>query len=325
MNRKQRFKIIAGSIIISCLILISITLCLISVFIKDFTHDKHLYSETANYELNDILLNVGSSTFYITSETPEGTIFELMEASVDSPLAISWNSNQQISVSINGKELDTDDEIKIEKISNYDLVDLNISYGNFNKQYFIRTLPEDFPKLKITGQTEYAGDFYGDLASSSQNEYFYIYKYSTSGVLKYFKASSVLIRNFRKWEIDGTSYYTYFEETPEYNNLSDGAYSQGQYIVMDSAYNIIDMVNILDSDSKNIVSEYTEQHEFTMLGLNHYILIAYVVRNPNIEHCNGTLSPGTRITAAYLQEIKNDEIIWDWISTDYPEFYTGYV
>ena len=117
----------------------------------------------------------------------------------------------------------------------------------------------------------------------------------------------------------------YFEEYPEYNNVAMGGYSSGYYKVLNSNYNVIDTVGISKSDNLNIGTEYAEQHEFIMIAPGHYISTAYIIRNPNSSHCKGTLTPGTRVLAAYLQEVKNGAVIWEWISTDYPEFYDGYV
>src|SRR5699024_2023658 len=50
-----------------------------------------------------------------------------------------------------------------------------------------------------------------------------------------------------------------------------------------------------------------------------------VVDTPNPDDINGDGDMDSKVLAAYIQEIKDDEIVWEWISTDYPEFYKNSV
>lgn len=301
-----------------------IFLCLSITILYFFNRSYNTYQN--NFEINSpIILNIGTTTFSINLLQNNDTCFELMEANTEVTTPVSYESSIPIEVFINDQKLKTTDEMQFSRIGQEVYLELKITARNITRNYKIRTLPQDFPSIQLTGAPNLVGDFYGDLAATSQNQNYYIYKLSAEGELKYFKAASHFLRNFRKWSIDSENYYSYFEEYPEYNNVSTGAYSSGYYKVMDSNYNIIDTVGILKSESLNIGTEYAEQHEFVMIAPHHYISTAYIIRNPNSSHCQGTLTPGTRVLAAYLQEVKNGTIIWEWISTDHPEFYGGYV
>ena len=300
--------------------IITLCICLSIVF--------YILSNTYqnNVEIGSpITLKIGETSLSINLLQDDNLSFELLEANTEAPISVSYNKSIPIELFINDKKLKSEDEIELLKIGKEIYLNLKIIIENNVWNYKIRTLPKDFPSIQLTEAPHLIGDFYGDLAATSQNQNYYIYKLDTDGELKYFKASPHILRNFKKWSIDSEIYYSYFEEYPEYNNVAMGGYSSGYYKVLNSNYNVIDTVGISKSDNLNIGTEYAEQHEFIMIAPGHYISTAYIIRNPNSSHCKGTLTPGTRVLAAYLQEVKNGAVIWEWISTDYPEFYDGYV
>ena len=269
---------------------------------------------------------IGTTDLHIDLSSLEQQTFELMEAATDIPMPVSFSGTEDLKISINDVPIENSGQIVIDKIGKESFLDLKISDGSLERNYRIRTLPKDFPEIQLTGKPSYSGDFYGDLAASSENTNYYIFKMSTSGELKYVKGDDKVIRNFRKWTLNSEEYYSYFQEVSEYSNIASGGYCSGYYAVLDNNFQVIDQVGILPSEEKDIgLTEYAEQHEFTMLDVDHYISIAYITKNPLNSHCRETLTPGSRVLAAYLQEVKNGKVVWDWISTDYPEFYDGYV
>ncbi len=287
-----------------------------------------IFCNNGEFVTNDTLINltIGSTTLNIDLSSTDNNTFELLEAVTEVPLPVYFEGSKNLEVAINNVPIDSSDQLVIDEIGKESYLSLHISNDNLSRDFRIRTLPEDFPDIHLTGKASYNGDFYGDLAASAENQNYYIFKMAPSGELKYVKSSPYVIRNFRKWEIDGKNYYSYFQEFPEYSNIASGGYCSGYYIVMNENFDTIDSVGIQPSENKKIgTTEYAEQHEFIMLGVNHYISTAYIVKNPINSHCKGSLTPGTRILAGYLQEVKDGQVIWDWISTDYPEFYDGYV
>ena len=271
-------------------------------------------------------ITIGNTLLSIDLSSPEDATFELLEAATEVPIPVSFEGSDNFNITINGTPIKSTDQIMIDKIGKEVYLSLRIAKGSWSREFRIRTLSEDFPDIHLTGVVPYSGYFYGDLAASEENKNHYIFKMSSTGELKYVKGSPYVIRNFKSWEIDNKNFYSYFQEIPEYSNIATGGYCSGNYIVMNEAFEEVDSVGILPSTAKGIgTSDYAEQHEFIMLGVNHYISTAYIIKNPISSHCRGTLTPGTRVLAGYLQEVKDGEIIWEWISTDHPEFYDGYV
>ena len=76
--------------------------------------------------------------------------------------------------------------------------------------------------------------------------------------------------------LDGDRYYSAFVELePDFRN-SNGGFSSGFYLVMDENYQDIDkaVLEANDSENQNHGQGYLDQHEFLVLGEDHYILLS---------------------------------------------------
>lgn len=135
----------------------------------------------------------------------------------------------------------------------------------------------------------------------------------------------LLAENFKAVDAqeDGQRYYTYFVELRSDMRNSQGGYSSGEYVVMDKNYKEINYVTLMPNEDKNHThgEGYLDQHEFQLLGKDHWIALSYTgvfVKNlpdgitPNAEG-------GAYVHAGIIQEVQDGKVLHEFQTTDYPE------
>ncbi len=180
--------------------------------------------------------------------------------------------------------------------------------------YYIRTLHADYDTVS---SGEGVGDGYYYFTQSN-----HIYKMDTEGNLVFFKTTDYATYDFKPYQFDGETYYVYMEQTKQYADLNIATSSnQTTGIVLDSAYNVIDTIETLYTDMGLAEGLPLDMHEFVMLGVDHYILCAYVGKEvdniPAEYNEEGTATLATTV----IQEVKDGELIFQWQSSDYELFY----
>lgn len=230
---------------------------------------------------------------------------------------LTWTtSDRNLQLSWNGQKLSSPAMIEVDQLSPQTTATLTIRKGDCQRSVTIQTLPDSFPTVQFTGHSHSEGDFYGDLMNDDGDSY--IFKMDNDGQLLYYyrgfynKSGSVM--NFQKHEIDGVTYYSFFEPTA---NISDHLLYMGvQYghiNILDDQYQRIKQIELLPSDALP-TGGMCENHEFLMLGENHYLITGSVDQNIWMSSERRYV----RIKAALIQEIQDDEVIFEWCSSDYP-------
>lgn len=130
--------------------------------------------------------------------------------------------------------------------------------------------------------------------------------------------------NFQKWEVNGTTRYTYLQEDPA--GFQIPGYTStvtGYQVVMDTGFNIIDKVYFIPNGNNNDAAQILiDGHDFVYLGDNHYIVMAYYYKHvTNIPAALSPSSTGVFVVAPVIEEIKNGVVVWSWDATDYDELY----
>ena len=114
--------------------------------------------------------------------------------------------------------------------------------------------------------------------------------------------------------IDGSRYYTAFIELePTYRNAM-GGFSSGYYLVMDENYTDIDEATLAaNDDEKHYHGQgYLDQHEFVVLGKDHYINLSYTpVLADNLPETVKGLDGGNTayVWVGIIQEVKDGKVI----------------
>ena len=120
---------------------------------------------------------------------------------------------------------------------------------------------------------------------------------------------------------DGETYYSY--HAPDANHIDEGfsGFNPGMRVIFGKDSFKVDSNKVyipyktiqLKADKNHGVKERDpiDGHDFYMYDFNHYIVSSYIKKMS---------SDGKKeVYAAYLQEIRNDSLIFSWCSTDYPD------
>ena len=186
------------------------------------------------------------------------------------------------------------------------------SAGGKKDTVFLRTLHSGIPASVATGTATAPGDFYLSfvylrlIEKMDNNGHILYYRYDPLPEEDCNTSKSIGWWDFKKHIIDGTVYYSYHASNTKFHDWSFSGYNPGMRIVTDEHYNPIDTLQLLPSRD-GFVSEGDpiDGHDFYLIDRRHYIMSAYI-------HRDG-------VYAAYLQEVKDGEVAFDWWSTDLPE------
>ena len=129
--------------------------------------------------------------------------------------------------------------------------------------------------------------------------------------------------NLQRWDINNTFYYSYLEYSPDAYRIHGVGYIPGPIVILDSNYNEIRRIGLLPHKARTASHpDALDLHEFIMLSEDHYIVMAYYeTRVSNIPSALNP-HPDVKVVDNIIQEVKNGQVIFEWHSIDYPEFYT---
>lgn len=194
----------------------------------------------------------------------------------------------------------------------------NISVDVDGQAYYLRTLPEDFPPLTAIGQGAKEGYYYTTMGN-------FVVKFDTKGeVVFYRKANATNAGPFRRNEIDGEVIYSYLEAygNPYHNALSGIGYRTTALVMLNEQYEKINEIPYMVPTEKVPENYPLENHDYQILGKDHYILTTYVGKKAdNIPSDVEGHEYGANVVACIFQEVKDGECIFEWDSTDHPELY----
>ena len=253
------------------------------------------------------------------------TVHELDALYSDVPMQVALNDSthdfSNMKLSVNGEEIKKGGtQLSIDQLDKNKFLNVTLEYKDYKRNYCIQTLPDDFPEIEKYGISEYGGEYYANFFAPS-----YILKMSEEGDILYYKKAEndQTLALFTKWKIGEKVRYSYFAERNT-GVINRNSYNYGDMIIMDENYKVIDIVHSLPSEKFSVDTNHNlEMHDFIMIDDGHYMLMNYVIDTPDKQDLSDTLKLNSRVFAAYVQEIKDDKIIWEWISTDYPEFYAS--
>ena len=123
--------------------------------------------------------------------------------------------------------------------------------------------------------------------------------------------------DFKKHDVDGTTYYSYHDQNYKFDNYSLLGYAPGERVILDEDFNEVKRITMEASDVTE-KGQGADGHDFLMIDPDHYILSCYV--KERVKNVPG-YPDGSNVIYSYLQEVENGEVVWDWKSIDYPELY----
>lgn len=192
--------------------------------------------------------------------------------------------------------------------------------------YRIHTVHELLPILEIpVAQVDPSNQGVYDFAVDK-----FFLRVSTQGELIYYRdmncVGASMAENFAAQITgDGTFFTGFVELRVDLRNVN-GGYSSGLYLVMDENYTDVDTLTLLPNDEENHThgEGYLDQHEFLVLGKDHYLTLSYTPLEVNnlpdtVSGVNGTST--AYVWAGIFQEVKDGEVVAEINTTDYPLLY----
>ena len=203
-------------------------------------------------------------------------------------------------------------------------------------EYKIHTLNELMPDLEVVNNGVAEAD--KGVYTFSVDHFFL--RVNTEGELIYYRnmncvgesdGKELMAENFAAQDtLDGDRYYSAFVELePDFRN-SNGGFSSGFYLVMDENYQDIDkaVLEANDSENQNHGQGYLDQHEFLVLGEDHYILLSYTpILADNLPDTVEGIDGGNTayVWTGIIQEVKDGEVVNEVNTADYPLLYESAV
>ena len=192
-------------------------------------------------------------------------------------------------------------------------IEIAYTTGGQEGRILLNTLHTGIPEIKATGKAEADGDFYLSFVWLRL-----IMKYDNEGSLLFYRYEPRVITDqndvsgwwdFKKHQgDDGKTYYSYHANDPAHADRVMMGYDPGKRVILDEKYRVVKTIGLLTSRNGDITaSEPLDGHDFYFFNPDHYIVSAYVERDKQ----------GQYIYASYLQEVLNDEVVFDWWSTTY--------
>ncbi len=250
--------------------------------------------------------------------------------------AVSSNENSNIAlangiVTFTPATIDADNPVD-------EIITVTMSDGT---EYRVHTVNEMLPGMDITG----AGVKDSDAGVYTFTLDHFFLRVNTKGELVYYRyipqeevtvdsrgaVCENMAENFAAQDaIDGSRYYTAFIELePTYRNAM-GGFSSGYYLVMDKNYVDIDQATLeANKDAKHYHGQgYLDQHEFLVLGKDHYINLSYTpILADNLPKTVKGLNGGNTayVWVGIIQEVKNGKVIKEINTGDYPLLYDSAV
>ena len=200
--------------------------------------------------------------------------------------------------------------IPVDVIAKDSFLALKWTAGRADGTILLRTLHAAVPEFNVAGRATSPGDFYLSYVFLRL-----IQKFDNAGNLIFYRFEPRTVRggddssgwwDFKKHIVDGQTCYSYHAPDTAFTDRSFLGYNPGKRVLLDDRYRPIGEIHLL-ADSTGLVKEGdpVDGHDFYLFDLEHYIVSAYIERDG--------------VYAAYLQEVEDGKVVFDWWSTDHPE------
>jgi hypothetical protein len=131
------------------------------------------------------------------------------------------------------------------------------------------------------------------------------------------------VMNFKRWNINGNTRYSYFQYNSSYTIPVIGT-ALGEIVIIDAEFHELKRIRLLPNNIRMPEDpDLLDAHDFILIDDNHYIIMTYYLQT--VHNIPPELNPvtGPRVLAPIIQEVQNGEAIWEWNGADYPEFYAN--
>lgn len=303
------------------IIVVSVLILIAGYFIYDYYKNQNQGAEprTINSDANEFpQITVNGAIPYTTDESNYYNL-NILRIGEDNMLEFQEFNGK---IYVNNEEIKGNKPYKlsVETISEDNNIQITyVKDSGEQAEFYLRTMPDKFPKYFTEGQSTYEGEYYVCTYLNSPGHY--IFKVNNSGALTFYKETNGLPFNFTKVTANDKIRYCYLEENTQVVPLDNAGYIPCDLVVLDENYNHLQTIR---AKGNGILPDNypLENHDFIYLDDNHYIISAYVsYEEANMPKEVYSGEGPVKVVAEVLQEIKDGEVIFQWQSSDYPELY----
>jgi hypothetical protein len=128
--------------------------------------------------------------------------------------------------------------------------------------------------------------------------------------------------DFKKHVIGNEVYYSYHDQDITCDKFGLPGFAPGDRVILDENFNEVKRIRFEESP-RGIVEQGhpLDGHDFLMIDLDHYIMSGYLKRTVDNIPDSICTNPTSTVICSYLQEVEDGEVVWEWLSSDYPELY----
>jgi hypothetical protein len=184
----------------------------------------------------------------------------------------------------------------------------------------VSVLPPDFPSTSggVTGAAA-NGNIYTSIFTGFQdNSPSYNLVYARDGTPAYYRRLDHPSFNFQKVTYaNGTTRYVFLDAPTGFN--ADKGAADGDVVLLDENFHELRRGRLLANRNHGPLP--AENHDVLILADDDWVLTAYDTRTLDLTAYGG--KPNTRVVATVVQEVKGGSVLWEFDSTDYPQFYTA--
>ena len=262
-------------------------------------------SSPFSFKVNGLSYSVDPTTTDTLDLLSLSTEFDA-QISVSNPDRYDW-------ISVNGILLKNGScTVPVDCIDKAHCLTLSWTVGAKKNKVYLRTLHKGIPETVSQGAATAPGDFYLSfpflrlIEKINNSGNIVYYRYEPLPKEYYDATKSTGWWDFKKHVIDGKVYYSYHTCDPNFIDWGFSGNNPGMRVITDEHYNPIDTLHLQPSrDGYVKKGDPIDGHDFYMIDRQHYIMSAYILRND--------------VYAAYLQEVKDGKVVFDWWSTDHAE------
>lgn len=204
---------------------------------------------------------------------------------------------------------------KLKQIDRFKVLEVFIN----NKKYRLHLYPEEMPYQvfnQLSDQKPEQTYFLAAPFEGSCQKGSFAYILNEKAQLLYYQKANEdkCFSDFKQHKLlNGEILYSVMhQEAP----MPPHTYWSGTLLVLDKNFNQINKLKVLETEKHPALG--VENHDSIILDENHYILSTYHQK----EVFHPETDQPTYIAETIIQEIKNNEIVFDWTSSDYPELLT---
>lgn len=304
MDGSRKFIIVSTGVSILLIILVSVTLA---------------YAGRDNTLMADKSLNLTINGFLVELPLSEnGATYDTVSLSSVSENKFLLNNEVGATVSIDDKKVGAGDTINLQlsSLSAENLITIKVENEKEQRIIYLRTLSSQLPAVTAAGESVYSSNYCATLANGATG----LYELNESGQIVYYIASSeaspenATYSDFKKQILeDGKIRYSY-QKTSKETGLSER-------IVLDENHQYLKTIVLTESEEARD-SEALTSDCFILINDNHWIVATKQLQLVhNIPDGLNASAQGTKIQRVLIQEVKDDQILWEFTSDTYPELY----